>query len=171
MGAEAPVPAKAPGEVSFDANDRLAIMNLFSTLIYGWDEMDADVLLSTLAPEFTVEFVIPGSPTITVTGRDQFKEMIAKRFAKLSKDGMKRRHILGLPCFIEQKADSAHVAVGILTCTMTDTKGWHPVVSALGDFQLAKRNSVWYFVHQTEKIDNSDVDIPANQLLPAQGAK
>ena len=154
-----------PGATGFDATDRLAITNLLGAMIYGIDSSNVELLVSTLAEEFIVDYQVPGSAVVTVTGRDAFKKMITQRFENLKKEGIRRRHIVTPPFFMEQTADTAYIMTHILNCTMTDGKNWHPFVSALGIFRVVKRNGCWAFLSQVESVD-IPLDIPLEKLLP-----
>ena len=164
--ASEPVDGASPtGTTFFDVADRLAITNLFGAMIYGLDEKRLDLLVGTVAPEFTAEYHIPGSPTITVTGRDEFEKMMAARFENFRRIGINRRHIITPPYFLEQTPTSARVIIHILNCTMTHRENWRPFVSAVGEFQVTKRNGVWAFTHQIESTDFG-MDLPINIILP-----
>ena len=164
--ASEPVDGASPaGTTSFDVADRLAITNLFGAMIYGLDEKRLDLFIETLAPEFGAEYHIPGNPTIIITGRDALEKMMAARFENYTRMGVRRRHIITPPYFLEQTATTARVVIHILNCTMTHRKSWQPITSALGEFQLAKRNGVWAFTHQIETVD-SFLDLPLNAVLP-----
>ena len=153
------------GTTAFDVADRLAITNLFGAMIYGLDEKRLDLLIETIAPEFEAEYHVPGSPTIIVTGREAFEKMMATRFENFRRMGVNRRHIITPPYFLEQTPTSARVIIHILNCTMTHRENWRPFVSAVGEFQVAKRNGVWAFTHQIESTDTS-MDLPINIILP-----
>ena len=170
MAAE-PVNEAPPTETTaFDVADRLAITNLLSALIYAIDEKRLDLLVGTMAPEFEVEYHFPGNPKITISGREAFEEMMTARFENFKRMGIHRRHIISPPYFLEQTPTSARVIVHVLICTMTHREHWRPLVSALGEFQLAKRNGVWAFTHQIESLDSS-VDLPLNTLLPTHESR
>ena len=169
--ASEPVDEVSPaGITSFDVADRLAITNLFGAMIYGLDEKRLDLFIETLAPEFGAEYHIPGNPTITVTGRDALEKMMAARYENYTRMGVRRRHIITPPYFLEQTANTARVVIHILSCTMTHRKSWQPITSARGEFQLAKRNGVWAFTHQIETVD-SFMDLPLNTGLPLSEPK
>ena len=157
--------ASTIGSTDFNVTDRLAITNLFGAMIYGLDEKRLDLLVGTVTPEFEAEYHVPGSPTITVTGRDAFEKMMAARFENFKRMGVHRRHIITPPFFLEQTPTSARVIIHILNCTMTHRENWHPFVSALGEFQVAKRNGVWAFTHQIESVDSS-MDLPLYTVIP-----
>lgn len=167
--AEAPEPARAPtvapGDTRFNAADRLAIINLFGAMVRGLDERDLDLLASTVAPEFSAEYRVPGSPSLKVSGRDDFRAMMAKRFENFENSGVRRRHIISPPFFMEQTADTAHVTIHFLNCTSTHGKDWHPFVSATAEFHAVKRDGVWMFTRQTE-IPDVVLDLPNSVLLP-----
>lgn len=154
-----------PGATDFDATDRLAITNLLGAMIYAIDSSNVDLLISTLAEEYTIEYQVPGSAIVNVTGRDAFKKMITQRFVNLKKDGMRRRHIVTPPFFMEQTADTAHIVIHILNCTMVDQKNWHPFMSAISIFRVVKRNGCWAFISQIE-ITDIPMDVPLDKLLP-----
>ena len=164
--ASEPVDGASPtGTSTFNVADRLAITNLFGAMIYGLDEKRLDLLVGTVAPEFEAEYHVPGSPKITVTGRDAFEKMMAARFENFKRMGINRRHIITPPYFLEQTASTARVVIHILNCTMTHRENWRPFVSALGEFQLSKRNGVWAFTHQIESADYG-MDLPVSTILP-----
>lgn len=154
-----------PGATDFDAKDRLAITNLLGAMIYAIDSDNVDLLISTLAEEYTIEYHVPGSAVVNVAGRDAFKKMITQRNENLKKDGIRRRHIVTPPFFIEQTADTAHIAIHILNCTMTDQKNWHPFMSAMSILRVVKRNGCWAFLSQIETTDTA-MDIPLEKILP-----
>lgn len=160
-----PTPATPPGDTRFDPTDRLAITNLFGAMVRGLDERDLDLLVSTVAPDFWAEYRVPGSPVCKVTGRDNFRSMMAKRFEKFEKSGVRRRHIITPPFFIGQTADSACVTIHFLTCTTTNGKDWHPFVSAVAEFHALKQDGIWMFTSQIE-IPDSALDLPLTTLLP-----
>ena len=163
--AASPAPATRPGDTHFDAADRLAITNLFGAMAGGLDKLDPDLLASTVAPEFWAEYRVPGSPTLKVTGRDNFLAMATKRFENFEKSGVRRRHIIAPPFFIEQTPDSARVSISFLICTATNGKDWHPFASAVGEFSAVKRDGVWMFTSQIE-IPDAALDLPLSTLLP-----
>jgi len=160
-----PAPATPPGDTRFDATNRLAITNLFGAMIRGLDERDLTLLVSTVAPEFWAEYRVPGSPHYKVAGRDNFRAMMAKRFKNFEKSGVRRRHIITPPFFIEQTPDSARVTIHFLTCTATNGKDWHPFASAVAEFCAVKRDGVWTFTSQIE-IPDTALDLPLSTLLP-----
>jgi hypothetical protein len=160
-----PTPATPPGDTRFDAADRLAITNLFGGMVRGLDERDLDLLVSTVAPDFWAEYRIPGSPVYKVSGRDNFRSMMAKRFELFENAGIRRRHIISPPFFLEQTPASAHVTIHFLNCTSTHGKDWHPFISAVGEFRAVKRDGAWMFTSQIEVPDVA-LDLPASTLLP-----
>ncbi len=160
-----PAAVTPPGNTRFDASDRLAITNLFGAMVCGLDTRDPDLLASTVAPEFWAEYRVPGSPTLKVTGRDNFRAMAAKRFENFEKSGVRRRHIVAPPFFTEQTPDSARVSIYFLICTATNGKDWHPFASAIGEFCAVKRDGVWMFTSQIETPDGA-LDQPLTTLLP-----
>ena len=157
--------SSASGNTSFNVADRLAITNLFGAMIYGLDEKLLDQIIGTLAPEFEAEYLIPGVPVQKVTGRAEFEKMMSRRFDNFKADGIQRRHIITAPYFLEQTADSAHVVIHILNCTMKNHENWHPFVSAIGEFRAIKRDGVWAFIHQIETVDTR-MDMPLSKVLP-----
>ena len=158
--------APLSGNTSFDVADRLAITNLFGAMIYGLDEKLLDQIMGTLAPDFEAEYKIPGEQVQKVSGRDAFEKMMSRRFENFKAEGIQRRHIITAPYFLEQTADSARVVIHILNCTMTNHENWHPFVSAMGEFRVAKRDGVWAFTHQIEVVD-SKLDMPLSKVLPS----
>ncbi len=158
-------PIVSPGDTRFDTVDRLAIINLFGAMVRGIDEQDVGLLVSTVAPDFCAEYRVPGSPALKVSGRENFRAMMTKRFEFLENAGIRRRHIISPPFFLEQTPDSAHVTIHFLNCTSTHGKDWHPFISALGEFRLAKRDGVWMFTSQIELPDVA-LDLPNTVLLP-----
>ena len=153
------------GETDFNVTDRLAITNLLGAIVYGFDEMRLGVLISTLAPEFTAEYQIPGSPTAKIAGRDSFEKVIAKRFEIFKNEGVRRRHIVSPPFFLEQTSDQACVIIHFLACTSTDYKNWHPTHSTSAEFRVAKKDGKWLFTSEIERCD-CEIEIPLNKMLP-----
>lgn len=154
-----------PGDTRFDPADRLAITNLFGAMVRGLDERDIEILGATVAPEFAAEYRVPGSPVAEVSGRDRFLAMMAERFKIFDEQGIRRRHILSPPLFLEQTPDSAHVAIHFLTCTTTAGKDWRPFASSLGEFWAVKRSGVWAFTKQLE-VPDASLDLSNSVLLP-----
>ena len=163
-------PAEPPGATAFNAADRAALTNLLGAFIDAMDERNVDLLIQYQVPEFSAEYRVFGSPGVKVVGRDNFKEMIAKRFAYLDAQGVGRRHIFTPPFFVEQTEDSARIVIQFLVCSSTHGLNWHPISSARGEFGAVKKAGVWYFNSFAERTD-AGLDLPLEKMVPGSANK
>lgn len=156
------------GYTDFNATDRFAITNVIMAMTNGLDEKNIDLMVSNLAPEFSVEYRLPGLDPIKIEGRANFAKMMAKRFENLSTDGIERRHIISPLYFIKQLQDSAKVLIQILTCTATRQANWRPFSSAKVEFMLRKQDGIWLCNQQLETLD-CPLDLPVSKVVPLTG--
>ncbi|MFZ4537584.1 nuclear transport factor 2 family protein [Propionivibrio sp.] len=162
-------PAQAvsqPGTTAFNAADRMAITNLLGAFIDAMDERNVDLLIQYQTPEFTAEYHVFGSPSVTVVGRENFRAMIAKRFAYFETQGIGRRHIFTPPFFRKQTESSARIVIQYLVTSSTHGQNWRPTSSAKAEFGAVKRAGVWYFDSFTERTDAA-LDLPLEKMVPA----
>ncbi len=153
------------GHTKFNANDRFAITNVIMAMTNGLDEKNLKQMISNLTPEFSVEYRLPGLNPIKIEGRDNFSQMMAKRFENLNADGIARRHIISPLYFIEQSPNSASILIQILTCTAIHRANWFPMSSAKVEFQLVKHGDLWLCSRQLETLDGP-LDLPISKVLP-----
>lgn len=154
-----------PGRTDFDVVDRLAILNLFASVIHGIDQQRIELIAPAIAPAFEAEFHVPGNPIQSISGREAFIEMITGRFSNYAALGMQRRHLATMPFIIEQTPDSARGIIHFQIISILHGGNWHPIASGIVEHEAIKRDGVWLFVSQREFLD-APLDMPLKTIVP-----
>lgn len=93
------------GNTSFDATDRLAIVNVLNSYGYFVDELRMDDYFSLFTDSATVEMWF-GERQI-VESQAQFKHLATSRQEFFAREKIQRRHVLSAPRFERQSGNTA----------------------------------------------------------------
>ena len=96
---------QATGDASFNAADRLAIINVLNSYGYFVDELQLDNFFSLFTSVPTIEFW--HGESMIADGWEQFKAMTISRQEHFRREKIQRRHVLSAPRFDVQSDDSA----------------------------------------------------------------
>jgi len=108
------------GTTKFNAEDRLAIINVIGTYSFTYDNYQIDKWLKLFTDKAVFAAGVVGQKPLVQTG-EEFRTFWKKRGAEFKKSGNKRRHLISNIVFLDQTDKTAHIsAVGLL---MNSKKG------------------------------------------------
>ena len=141
------------GSVSFDAKDRLAIINLISSYGYFFDEGLLDAWKNLFSEDAKIIGLKPNKEAATIS---EYLDHATSRAKMFEEQKIQRRHFLGPVRFDRQTEDFAS---GNIYAQLYSTKDGEPklVVTGYYVFKAAKAGSEWKIVYW-EPIPDSEVD-------------
>jgi SnoaL-like domain len=122
------------GDVSFDAVDRLAVMNLVGAYCHAYDAGDADVLLSLFTDKADFKYVF----------MDKTHGM-QERLQGFAASKTVRHHVTGSFLITSQSAKQAEGRVYVQVLSIVDARLASIDVTATYDFTAIKQDNVWKF--------------------------
>jgi hypothetical protein len=145
--------ATEQGLVSFDAKDRLAIINLISSYGYFGDEGLLDEWKNLFSEDAKIIGLKPNKEAATIS---EYMDHVTSRAKMFEERKIQRRHFLGPVRFDGQTEDFAS---GIIYAQLYWTQDGEPKLVATGYyvFKAAKAGSEWKIVYW-EPIPDSEIN-------------
>ncbi|EUA07693.1 snoaL-like domain protein [Mycobacterium kansasii 732] len=141
-------------EATFDAADRLAVINLLGAYAYLYDQdhLDEHRALFTESPEL---FLTQESNTVSAD-MDTVAYLAAARKAAFNAENNRRRHAIDSVWFTSQNATEASGHCYVQVSAIRD--GGPPIadLTACYDFTAVKQHGVWRFSRWVLGIDQSN---------------
>ncbi len=146
-------PVEEIGSVSFDATDRLAIINLFGAYAYTYDEnlLDDFRALFTESPELVLlhEGGVLSAPV------DVVMNALAVRKEGFKTENNQRRHALNSFWFTSQGASEATGHCYFQVFASVHSGPPHPELTGRYGFTAVKQDGVWRFSRWVLTLDQS----------------
>jgi SnoaL-like domain len=131
------------GDVSFDAVDRLAVMNLVGAYCHAYDAGDADVLLSLFTDKADFKYVFMDKTLVNSTVA--FAHGMQERLQGFAASKTVRHHVTGSFLITSQSAKQAEGRVYVQVLSIVDARLASIDVTATYDFTAIKQDNVWKF--------------------------
>jgi SnoaL-like domain len=145
----------APGDASFNAADRLAIINLFGAYAQSYDAGKTDEFLSVFTEK--VELIYMSGNKVVAEGVAQVTQAMPGRVKAFQAAKMQRRHALTSYAFTSQTDNEASGRLYFQVFSITD--GGAPSVAVTGyyGFTAVKKCNTWKFsrwiAHGDQSLD------------------
>ena len=135
--------ASAAGDASFNAADRLAIINLFGTYAQSYDAGKLDEFRSVFADKVELKFM--SGDQVAVDGLAQLTPAMTERVKAFEAAKIQRRHALTSYAFTGQTDNEARGRLYFQVFTSKD--GSVPSVALTGyyEFTAVKEGNTWKF--------------------------
>jgi hypothetical protein len=146
-----PILENTPGDASFNAVDRLAIINLFGAYAQNYDAGKAEEFLSLFTG--TAELKYLSEEKVVINGLAQVTQAMSGRLAAFAAAKIQRRHSLTSYAFTSQTDIEARGRLYFQVFSITD--GGAPLVAMTGTYEFAavKEGSTWKFSRWTAHLD------------------
>lgn len=149
-----PVETMDAGDATFDAADRLAIINLLGAYAYLYDQdhLDEHRGLFTESPEL---FLVQEDHTLSAD-MDTVASLAAARKAAFNAENNRRRHAIDSVWFTSQTATEASGHCYVQVFAIRDGGPPTADLTACYDFTAVKQHGVWRFSRWVLGIDQSN---------------
>ena len=146
-----PASANVPGNASFNAADRLAIINLFGAYAQNYDAGKADEFLSLFTDTAELKYISGGK--VVAEGLAQVTQAMSGRLKAFAAAKIQRRHSLTSYVFSSQTDNEANGRLYFQVLSIMD--GGAPSVAMTGYYEFAavKKDSIWKFSRWTAYLD------------------
>lgn len=136
-------PVGAPGDASFNAADRLAIINLFGAYAQSYDAGKTDEFLSVFTDKVELRYM--SGDKVIAEGLTQVTQAMPGRVRAFQAAKMQRRHALTSYAFTSQTDSEARGRLYFQVLSIQD--GGAPSVALTGyyEFTAVKQGNIWRF--------------------------
>jgi len=133
----------APGDASFNAADRLAIINLFGAYAQSYDAGKTDEFLSVFTDEVELKYM--SGDKVVAEGLAQVTQAMPGRVRAFQAAKMQRRHALTSYSFTSQTDNEVRGRLYFQVLSIQD--GGAPSVALTGyyEFTAVKQGNTWKF--------------------------
>ncbi len=141
----------APGDASFNAADRLAIINLFGNYAQLYDAGNLEEFKSLFTDN--VDIKLMERDKVVAEGLDQVTRVITERVKVFAAEKIQRRHFLTTHAFDSQAESEASGHLYVLLLSSKDGGAPTIVLTARYEFTAVKQGTTWKFSRWIARAD------------------